>query len=101
MDPITAKPPGVRSRASRRDGATVASAAAAAAAHPVAGPSDPLPRPIRAEVLRINTDARHIALQVALLVPILAGLVGLCNGFRMMRLPDPRPSPAVEGMVLG
>jgi EmrB/QacA subfamily drug resistance transporter len=53
------------------------------------------------EILRINTDARHIALQVALLVPILAGLVGLFNGFRMMRLPEPEPSAAAEGMVLG
>ena len=43
----------------------------------------------------------HRALQVALLVPILAGLVGLFNSFRMMRLPDPKPSSAVEGVVLG
>ncbi len=53
------------------------------------------------EIIRINTDARHRALQVALLVPILAGLVGLVNSFRMMRLPDPKPSSAVEGVVLG
>jgi LPXTG-motif cell wall-anchored protein len=59
------------------------------------------PPEIRAEILRINTDARHIALQVALLIPILAGLIGLFNSFRMMRLPDPTPSTAAEGMVLG
>jgi MFS family permease len=53
------------------------------------------------EIIRINTDARHRALQVALLVPILAGLVGLFNSFRMMRLPDPKASSAVEGVVLG
>jgi hypothetical protein len=53
------------------------------------------------EIIRINTDARHRALQVALLVPILAGLAGLFNSFRMMRLPDPKPSGAVEGVVLG
>ncbi len=53
------------------------------------------------EIIRINTEARHRALQVALLVPILAGLVGLFNSFRMMRLPDPEPSSAVEGVVLG
>ena len=41
-------------------------------------------------IIRINTDARPIALQVALIVPLLAGLTGLFNGFRMMRLPDPR-----------
>ena len=53
------------------------------------------------EIIRINTEARHIALQVALLIPLLAALLGLFNSFRMMRLPDPRPSSAVEGMALG
>ena len=53
------------------------------------------------EIIRINTHARHLALQVALLIPLLAALVGLFNSFRMMRLPDPRPSSAVEGMALG
>ena len=50
------------------------------------------PPEIQAEIIRINTDARPLALQVALLVPILAGLLGLLNGFRMMRRPDPAPS---------
>ena len=54
------------------------------------------PPEIRAEVIRINTDVRPLALQVALLVPILAGLLGLVNGFRMMRRPDPTPSAAAE-----
>jgi hypothetical protein len=54
------------------------------------------PPAIRDEVLRINTDARPLALQVALLIPILAGLLGLLNGFRMMRRPDPAPSAAAE-----
>ena len=54
------------------------------------------PPEIKAEVLRINTDVRPIALQVALLVPILAGLFGLLNGFRMMRRPDPMPSAAAD-----
>jgi len=58
------------------------------------------PPEIQAEILRINTDARPIALQIALLVPILAGLLGLINSFRMMRLPDPKPSSG-EGMALG
>ena len=53
------------------------------------------PRAIQDEILRINTDARHIALQVALLIPILAALVGLFNAFGMMRLPDP-----IEGVRL-
>jgi hypothetical protein len=59
------------------------------------------PEEIQDEIIRINTDARPIALQVALLVPILAGLVGIFNAFRMMRLPDPVSSSAVEGMALG
>ena len=32
---------------------------------------------VQAEIIRINTDARHIALQVALLIPILAAPLGL------------------------
>jgi EmrB/QacA subfamily drug resistance transporter len=58
------------------------------------------PPEIRDEIIAINTDARPLALQVALLVPILAGLLGLLNGFRMMRRPDPAPSGAAE-MALG
>jgi EmrB/QacA subfamily drug resistance transporter len=54
------------------------------------------PPEIRAEIIRINTDVRPLALQVALVVPILAGLLGLLNGFRMMRRPDPAPSAAAE-----
>jgi hypothetical protein len=54
------------------------------------------PAEIQDEILRINTDARPLALQVALLVPILASLVGLLNAFRMMRRPDPAPSAAAE-----
>ena len=58
------------------------------------------PPDIQAEIIRINTDARHFALQVALLVPFLAGVLGLVNGVRMRRLPDPKPSE-VEGMAFG
>ena len=58
-------------------------------------------RLITDEVLSINTDARHLALQVALLLTLLAALIGLFNAFRMMRLPDPQPSTSVEGMALG
>jgi EmrB/QacA subfamily drug resistance transporter len=53
------------------------------------------------EIIRINTHARHRALQVALLIPLLASLLGLFNSFRMMRLPDPRPSSAAENLALG
>ena len=59
------------------------------------------PEEIQDEIIRINTDARPLALQIALLVPLLAGIVGLFNSFRMMRLPDPTPSGSVEGMALG
>jgi hypothetical protein len=54
------------------------------------------PAEIQAEIIRINTDARPLALQVALLVPILAGLLRLLNGFRMVRRPDPAPSGGAE-----
>ena len=37
------------------------------------------------------------ALQVALLLPLLAALIGLFVSFRMMRLPDPAPTTAAEG----
>ena len=53
------------------------------------------------EILSINTDARHRALQVALLVPLIAGLIGLANSFRMVRLPDPVSSGAAEGLLAG
>jgi hypothetical protein len=59
------------------------------------------PEEVQDEIVRINTDTRPLALQVALLVPILAGLLGLLNSFRMMRLPDIKPSGSVEGMALG
>lgn len=59
------------------------------------------PEPIQDEILSINTDARDLALQVALLVALLASLVGVVNAFRMMRVPDPALWAAADGMVLG
>ena len=59
------------------------------------------PEDVQAEIIRINTDARPLALQVALLVPLLAGLVGLFNSFRMVHLPDVSPSASAEGMAWG
>jgi len=59
------------------------------------------PKDVQAEVIRINTDARPLALQVALLIPLLAGLLGTFNSFRMLREPDPAPSAAAEGLALG
>jgi EmrB/QacA subfamily drug resistance transporter len=59
------------------------------------------PPQIQAEIIRINTEARPLALQVALLIPMIAGLLGLLNSFRMSRLPDLKPSSAAEGMSIG
>jgi MFS family permease len=59
------------------------------------------PEDVQAEIIRINTEARPFALQVALLIPILAALAGLFNSFRMLRLPDIKPSASAEGMALG
>ena len=59
------------------------------------------PDAIRTEILSINDDARDRALQVALLVPVLAGLLGLVNAFRMMRLPDIKPVAAADGTDWG
>ncbi|MGO8906704.1 MAG: MFS transporter [Solirubrobacteraceae bacterium] len=55
---------------------------------------------VQKEVLSINTRATNLALQVALLIPILAGLIGLFSSFRMMRLPDVEPSASVEAAAL-
>jgi MFS family permease len=59
------------------------------------------PADVQAEIIRINTDSRPIALQIALLIPLLAGLLGLFTAFRMTRLPDPEPSSDVEGLLAG
>jgi hypothetical protein len=58
------------------------------------------PEAIADEILDINTEARDLALQVALLGTLLAALVGVANAFRMMRLPDPAPTSAAEGAAL-
>jgi len=59
------------------------------------------PAEVQAAVLEINTTARDRSLQVALVIPLLAGLLGLANSLRMMRLPDIRPSGSLEGLDLG
>ena len=59
------------------------------------------PEATRDEIIAINTEARHHALQAALLIPLVAGVLGLGNSFRMRRLPDPAPSSAGDGLVLG
>ena len=59
------------------------------------------PPDVQEEIIDINTDARPIALQIALLVPFFAALLGLINGFRMTRLADPEPSAAAEAALIG
>ena len=58
------------------------------------------PPDVKAEILHINTKARPLALQIALLIPFIAALLGLVQGFRMTRLPDPEPSAGGEEMML-
>ena len=59
------------------------------------------PPAVEAEVVAINNDARNLSLQIALLVPLLAGLLGVGNSFRMLRLPDQKPSSNLDGMDFG
>ena len=59
------------------------------------------PAPVQDEIVRINTDARPFALQIGLLVPIIAAIAGLVIAVLMMRLPDQTPSRPREGVDLG
>jgi hypothetical protein len=59
------------------------------------------PEAVQNEILRINTKSRPRALQIALFIPLLAALLGLVNGIRMTRLPDPKPSSAAESVLGG
>jgi len=58
------------------------------------------PKAVQDEILRINTHARDVSLQIALLVSVLASLIGLINSFRMMRLPEIAPATSAEGVDL-
>jgi hypothetical protein len=58
------------------------------------------PADVQQEIIRINTEARPISLQIALLVPILAALAGLLISFSMMKQKDP-PKTASADSVLG
>src|SRR5215208_5033795 len=59
------------------------------------------PEEIRTEIVRINEEARPIGLQLALVIPVLAALLGLLQSFRMVRLPDPVRAGSGEPLVLG
>ena len=56
------------------------------------------PKVVQDEVLAINSHARNISLQFALLIPFLASVLGLVNAFRMLRLPDIAPAADIEGV---
>lgn len=58
------------------------------------------PPEVEAEILAINTAARNVSLQVSLVVPALAALLGLVNSFRMLGLPEIEPSSSIEGFDL-
>ncbi len=58
------------------------------------------PPEVRQEILDINSEARHLALQVALAVPLLAGLLGVLNAVRMVRAGDVEPvAEAAPGLL--
>jgi len=59
------------------------------------------PEDVQAEIVAINTDVRPIALQIALGIPVLAGLLGVGIATRMRRLPDPAPSTAGDAVLGG
>ena len=81
-----------RARARRRDHQQHTASAADRRSEPPA---------VEAEVLAINTHARNRSLQIALLVPAIASLIGLGNSFRMLRLPDITPAADIEGVDFG
>ena len=59
------------------------------------------PGEVQEEIIQINSDAGDLALQVAMLIPVLACLLGFAISFRMARLPDFKPSAAAEGLLGG
>jgi hypothetical protein len=59
------------------------------------------PKSVQQTVLAINTQARNRSLQIALLIPAIASLLGFANSFRMLRLPDIPPKAEIEGAGLG
>jgi hypothetical protein len=59
------------------------------------------PPEVEAAILSINEDARNRSLQVALVIPLLAGVIGIANSLRMVRLPDITPSAPLDGMDFG
>jgi MFS family permease len=52
------------------------------------------------EIVRINDEARDVAVRVAIVVPVLAGVLGFFVSLRMKRLADPGPS-AHDNVMMG
>lgn len=61
---------------------------------------DDEPEEISDEIVRINTEARPRALQIGLLVPVVASFAGLLVSLRMRQLPDLQPKSDFEGLEL-
>ena len=59
------------------------------------------PEAVQTEIVSINTDARHLALQVALLIPFIIALAGVLNAFRMGRLPEIEPTADHGTLIVG
>jgi EmrB/QacA subfamily drug resistance transporter len=59
------------------------------------------PPQVQEAIVSINREARDRALQAALIVPLVAALVGLVNAFRMVRLPDIEPVADLGGADWG
>ena len=59
------------------------------------------PEDVQDEIIRINTEARPLALQAALLVPLLAALLGIVQAFRMVRAGDVKPKANLEAASMG
>jgi len=59
------------------------------------------PEAIQAEILKINSEARDRSLQIAMLVPVFAGSIGILNSIKMNKLKDIKPKASIEGAVLG
>jgi hypothetical protein len=57
------------------------------------------PQNIQTEVLAINQTATYRALQIALLIPLSAAIIGTWTAIRMDKLPDTQPSRAADSVI--
>lgn len=59
------------------------------------------PEATQDEIIRINTEARPESLQISLLVPLIAAVIGLVLSFRMLKQPEIEAPEGREAMALG